>query len=78
MSEWASRPRVIPMAGRRKPTSIWCNHCEVLHRTERAVGGPDRCPAIEAEKAKRREALFAAPHISMPPRTAEKVILRGG
>lgn len=45
MSAWSSRPRQTPFAGHRKPTHEYCRYgCGVLHRTERAVGGPDPCP----------------------------------
>lgn len=78
MSEWASRPRSLPPTGRRKPTHTWCIPCGRLHRTARAVGGEEVCPAIEQARAERREVLFSGPHVAMPPRKAEKVILKGG
>jgi hypothetical protein len=78
MSEWASRPIQMPPTGRRKPTHRWCAACETLHRTQRAVGGEESCPALEQAREARRAQLFAGPRISMPPRKAERVVLRGG
>lgn len=42
--ELASLPRQTPWTGRRKATHRWCEPCQGMHRTHRAVGGPDLCP----------------------------------
>ena len=48
-SDLALRPRSTPMAGKKKPTHRWCEPCGVLHRTRRAVGGPDACPHADPD-----------------------------
>lgn len=77
-SDWASRPRTLPPTGRRKSTATYCLTCEAWHPTARAIGGAAVCPAMAQVRAERRETLFAGPHISMPPRKAEKVVVTGG
>lgn len=68
MSDWSSRPRMTPMAGRRKPTYSWCQWCETLHRTHRHVHGAETCPDPRNADAAagRRLELFGAPHIRIP------------
>lgn len=76
MSDWSTRPRVVPITGRRKGTHVFCDACGVLHRTHRAVGGPDTCPAIEQARADRRHALFAAPHLRTPKAPTARMRMR--
>jgi len=70
MSEWSSRPRVIPWAGRRKGTARFCLPCDAWHPLHRAVGGEAPCAHQQAARAERRDALAAGPHIRQIPRTA--------
>ena len=58
MSDLTTRPRQTPWTGRRKATHAWCEACQVLHKTHRAVGGPEACPQAEAVERSRFPALI--------------------
>lgn len=75
MSDWSSRPRQLPWAGRRKGTHRWCDSCQAMHRTHRAVGGEEVCPVVAATRQINRDRLYAAPFIkpSKPGQTRVNV-----
>jgi hypothetical protein len=68
-SEW-SRPRTTPMAGRRKATLSYCNHCQVFHRTHRHQDGAEYCQFLYDERHPDTRVDF--PHVRLIPRTASK------
>ena len=63
--EW-SRPRLTPMAGRRKATLQYCDMCYTFHRTHRHPEGAEECP----EYIRKPDVDF--PTIKTIPRTASK------
>jgi hypothetical protein len=54
-----STPRKTPMAGRRKATQRFCNHCDSWHDTHRALGGRNAGDECYPTPFKRPD----APHI---------------
>lgn len=66
MSEWASKPRTIHLAGRRKATSWFCNDCQVWHETHRSVN-PEFCAAARAARVNPPQEF---PHIRQIPKNA--------
>jgi len=77
VSEWTSRPRTTPMAGRRKATLRYCEPCQAFHRTHRHALGEEVCAAVEADRAARRALREAGPHVRAPKAPRARVTLRG-
>jgi len=69
-SDWASRPRTTPMAGRRKATHTWCSPCETLHRTHRHALGEEACPKAPEDRPRGTKPHIAAVRLrSLAPKS---------
>jgi len=53
------------MAGHRKATEYYCQHCEAWHPTHRTVTGLHRCEATLASIRDRLEKFWAAPRVKV-------------
>jgi len=42
--ETLTKPRVTPMAGKRKATERYCQKCKKWHKTFRHIDGKEICP----------------------------------